>query len=247
MVNRQLKKQFNDIKNWYLSSPVIFVNLRGNFSSFNLHETMKELDINSLSLKYKNWNLKFVKSKEYILIINGFSNGNEDELFDLLKEISASNTHNVSIKLSKTNAINVVVKKRSVGSKYHKMYTSGCFDIFHYGHLNILQKTKELCDYLVVGVSTDELIAKEKGKRPVIPFEERIKLVKAIKYVDEVIPQIDKDKQRVVDDHNIDAISVGDDWRGRFPKTSCPVEYFTYTASVSSTILKDTLQLQKKI
>jgi len=247
MVNRQLKKQFIDIKNWDLTSSLIFVNLGSNFSSFNLHKTMKELDIDSLSLKYKNWNLKLVKSKEYILIINGVSNGNEDELFDLLKEISACNTHNVSIKLSKTNAINVVVKKRSVGSKYHKMYTSGCFDIFHYGHLNILQKTKELCDYLVVGVSTDELIEKEKGKRPVIPFEERIKLVKAIKYVDEVIPQVDKDKQRIVDDHNIDAISVGDDWRGRFPKTSCPVEYFTYTASVSSTILKDTLQLQKKV
>ena len=89
-------------------------------------------------------------------------------------------------------------------------------------------------------------IKKEKGKLPVIPFEERMKVVKAIKYVDEVIPQINKNKQRVVDEHNIDAISVGDDWRGRFPKTSCPVEYFTYTESVSSTILKDTLKLEKK-
>jgi len=208
---------------------------------------MKTLDIDGLSLKYKNWNLELVKSDEYILIINGSTHGNATELFNLLKEISISNEHSVSIKLSKTNTINVVVKRRSVGSKYHKMYTSGCFDIFHYGHLNILQRTKELCDYLVVGVSTDELIEKEKGKRPVIPFEERIKLVNAIKYVDEVIPQTDKDKQRIVDTHNIDAISVGDDWRGRFPKTSCPVEYFIYTESVSSTILKDTLQLQKKI
>ncbi len=208
---------------------------------------MKKLDIDSLSLKYKNWHLELVKSDEYILIINGNKHGIETELFELLKEISISNDHSVSIKISKTNTINVVVKRRSVGSKYHKMYTSGCFDIFHYGHLNILQKTKELCDYLVVGVSTDELIEKVKGKRPVIPFEERIKLVKAIKYVDEVIPQTNKDKQHIIDTHNIDAISVGDDWRGKFPETTCPIEYFTYTESVSSTILKDTLQLQKKI
>ncbi|MBT8259775.1 MAG: adenylyltransferase/cytidyltransferase family protein [Bacteroidia bacterium] len=127
------------------------------------------------------------------------------------------------------------------------MYTSGCFDIFHYGHLNILKRSKEICDYLIVGVSTDELIEKEKGMRPVIPYKERLNVVKAIKYVDEVIPQIDKNKQRVVDEYKIDAISVGDDWKGRFPKTTCHVEYFPYTASVSSTILKDTLKLQKKI
>lgn len=129
-------------------------------------------------------------------------------------------------------------------SKYTRMYTSGCFDIFHFGHLNILAKSKELCDYLIVGVSTDELIEKEKGKRPVIPFEERMKVVQAIGLVDEVIPQTDKDKQRIVDVHRIDAISVGDDWKGRYPKVSCAMEYFPYTANVSSTILKQTLQLK---
>ena len=205
------------------------------------------IDIDKLSLKYKNWHVELVRSDEYILVINGTNNnGDINELFDLLREVSIANNHNITIKLSETNKLNVVVKRRSVGSKYHKMYTSGCFDIFHYGHLNILEKTKELCDYLVVGVSTDELIKKEKGKLPVIPFEERMKVVKAIKYVDEVIPQTDKNKQRVVDEHNIDAISVGDDWKGRFPKTSCNVEYFKYTESVSSTILKDTLKLENK-
>jgi glycerol-3-phosphate cytidylyltransferase len=129
-------------------------------------------------------------------------------------------------------------------SKYNRMYTSGCFDIFHFGHLNILAKSKELCDYLIVGVSTDELILKEKGKLPVIPFEERMKVVQAIGLVDEVIPQIDKDKQRIVDTHRIDAISVGDDWKGRYPKVTCAMEYFPYTANVSSTILKQTLQLK---
>lgn len=129
-------------------------------------------------------------------------------------------------------------------SKYTRMYTSGCFDIFHYGHLNILARSKELCDYLIVGVSTDELIEKEKGKRPVIPFEERMKVVEAIGLVDEVIAQVDKDKQRIVDEHHIDAISVGSDWKGRYPKVSCAMEYFPYTANVSSTILKNTLQLK---
>jgi glycerol-3-phosphate cytidylyltransferase len=128
-------------------------------------------------------------------------------------------------------------------SKYARMYTSGSFDIFHYGHLNILAKTKELCDYLVVGVSTDDLIEKEKGKRPVIPFEERIKVVQAIGLVDEVIAQTDKNKQRIVDKYHIDAISVGSDWEGRYPKVTCAMEYFPYTANVSSTILKNTLKL----
>lgn len=128
-------------------------------------------------------------------------------------------------------------------SKYARMYTSGSFDIFHYGHLNILAKTKELCDYLVVGVSTDDLIEKEKGKRPVIPFEERIKVVQAIGLVDEVIAQTDKNKQRIVDAYHIDAISVGSDWEGRYPKVTCAMEYFPYTANVSSTILKNTLNL----
>jgi len=77
---------------------------------------------------------------------------------------------------------------------------------------------------------TDELIEREKGRLPVIPFAERVKLVRAISYVDEVIPQTDKNKQRIVDEYDIDAISVGDDWKGKFPKTTCPVEYVTYTA-----------------
>ncbi|MCP4976981.1 MAG: adenylyltransferase/cytidyltransferase family protein [Maribacter sp.] len=123
------------------------------------------------------------------------------------------------------------------------MYTSGCFDIFHYGHLNILLKSKELCDYLIVGVSTDELIENEKGKKPIIPFHERIKVVQSIGIVDEVIPQEDKNKQKIVDTYKIDAISVGDDWRGRYPKVSCAMEYFPYTENVSSTILKDALKL----
>jgi len=208
---------------------------------------MEHLNIKTLESKYKNWQFEYNKVNENILWINGEQSNDVNEMFDMLKEISIIYHNNISIKISNTTRISIAIQKKKEGSKYSRMYTSGCFDIFHYGHLNILKRSKEICDYLIVGVSTDELIEKEKGKRPVIPFDERMNVVKAIKYVDEVIPQVDKNKQRVVDNYKIDAISVGDDWKGRFPKTSCHVEYFAYTASVSSTILKDTLKLQKKI
>lgn len=130
--------------------------------------------------------------------------------------------------------------------KYKKMYTSGCFDIFHQGHLNILKNTKALCDYLIVGVSTDELILKSKGRLPLIPFEERVSILEANKYVDEVIPQVDKDKQAVVDQYNIDAISVGSDWLGKYPPVTCEMEYFDYTPNVSSTVLKQKLGVGSK-
>lgn len=130
--------------------------------------------------------------------------------------------------------------------KYQRLYTSGCFDIFHHGHLNILKRSKALCDHLVVGVSTDDLIVKSKGRPPVIPYEERVSIIQALDLVDEVIPQIDKDKQRVVDEYRIDAISVGDDWKGRYPPVTCEMEYFEYTPTVSSTILKEKLGLLDK-
>ena len=71
-------------------------------------------------------------------------------------------------------------------------YTTGVFDLFHIGHLNIIRRAKEKCDYLIVGVSTDELVQKEKGKTPVIPYQERKEIIEALKYVDRVVPQTDK-------------------------------------------------------
>ena len=127
--------------------------------------------------------------------------------------------------------------------KYRRVYTSGCFDIFHQGHLNILKKTKELCDYLIVGVSTDELIIKSKGRPPLIPFEERISILESNRFVDEVIPQVNKDKQYIVDMYNLDAISVGSDWKGKYPEVTCDMIYFDYTPNVSSTVLKQKLSV----
>jgi len=130
-----------------------------------------------------------------------------------------------------------------LNKKYARMFTSGCFDIFHQGHLNIMKKTKELCDHLIVGVSTDELIIKSKGRPPLIPFEERISILESSKYVDEVIPQVDKNKQAIVEQYNIDAISVGSDWKGKYPAVSCDMVYFDYTPNVSSTVLKQKLNI----
>ncbi|MCK0136265.1 adenylyltransferase/cytidyltransferase family protein [Arenibacter sp. S6351L] len=208
---------------------------------------MTEAYLYLLSSKYPNWNFNSYPDENVKLSISCKSEfeGALIEMLEIVKNISVfyDNKDHV-IKLKKGSTLGIKVKRSKSAKKYKKMYTSGCFDIFHYGHLNILKKSKGMCDHLIVGVSTDELILKEKGRLPVIPFEERIKLVKAISYVDEVIPQVDKNKQRIVDEYNIDAISVGDDWKGRFPKTTCPVEYVAYTANVSRTILKETLQLQ---
>jgi len=201
------------------------------------------IDILSLNKEFKKWHLAFAKTNEQI-IIKGSIDTNTEAFFNLLNKISAKCNYNLTINLVNDSEITAIIDCKSAKAPYNRMYTSGCFDIFHYGHLNILERSKALCNYLIVGVSTDELIEKEKGKRPIIPFEERVKIVNAIKFVDEVIPQTDKNKQRIVDEYQIDAISVGDDWRGRFPKTSCPVEYFPYTESVSSTILKDVLKLK---
>ena len=199
-----------------------------------------------LSNEFKEWSCTIDPDNKNVILIEGDLENKISSLFKFLEKLDIVDDNNLNISISKSDNYSVEIKFSQDIAKYNRMYTSGCFDIFHYGHLSILRKTKALCNYLVVGVSTDELILKEKGRLPLIPFEERINVLRAISFVDKVIPQIDKNKQHVVDTYKIDAISVGDDWLGRFPKTSCPVEYFPYTKSVSSTILKEALKLQEK-
>jgi len=126
--------------------------------------------------------------------------------------------------------------------KYKVVYTTGAFDPFHYGHLNILRKAKELGEYVIVGVSTDDLIKNAKGRDVFMPLEHRMDILSELKCVDKVIPQIDKNKQKIVDEYNVDAILVGSDWKGKYPKISCDLVYVDYTESINSTIIRDGLK-----
>lgn len=128
-------------------------------------------------------------------------------------------------------------------------YTSGVYDLFHIGHLNLLKNAKGLCDKLIVGVSIDELV-KYKNKKSVIPFEERIEIVRNIKYVDSAIPQYEIDKFKVWEKLKFDILFVGDDWyesaswkdmENRFKEVNVRVVYFPYTKGTSSTLINDIL------
>lgn len=139
-----------------------------------------------------------------------------------------------------------------MGKPFRIGYTTGVYDMFHIGHLNILRRAKEQCDYLIVGVSTDELVEREKNKHPVIPFSERAEIVGAVRYVDRVVPQVDKDKFAAWEKYGFDAMFVGSDWKGteaweRFERELTPVGvkivYLPYTSGISSTAL---LQIVKE-
>jgi len=127
-------------------------------------------------------------------------------------------------------------------------YTTGVFDMFHIGHLNIIRRAKERCDYLIVGVSTDELVLQEKNKTPVIPFEERAMIVAALRDVDKVVPQTSKNKLEAWEKYHFDKMFVGSDWKGtpqwqkyeeQFRPLGVEIVYFPYTDGISSTKLTD--------
>lgn len=133
-------------------------------------------------------------------------------------------------------------KERIIG------YTTGVFDMFHIGHLNILKRAKDKCDYLIVGVSTDELCQSYKNKKPIIPFDERAKIVEAIRYVDKVVPQTNRDKYDAWSELQFDILFVGDDWKGKplfnelekkFAENGVEIIYFPYTQGTNSTILRE--------
>lgn len=141
--------------------------------------------------------------------------------------------------------------------KQHKTgYTTGVFDLFHVGHLNILKRAKEQCEFLIVGVSTDELVMEYKNKKPVIPFADRAEIIEGIKYVDMVVPQVNRDKFSAWENIKFDVMFVGDDWKGsplfsevekRFKQVGVEIVYFPYTKGVSSTELKHKIQVKEKV
>ena len=142
-----------------------------------------------------------------------------------------------------------------MGKKYKIGYTTGVFDLFHIGHLNILRRAKEQCEYLIVGVSTDELVKTYKNKTPVIPFEQRKAIVEAIKYVDEAVTQTSMDKMEAWERLKFDAIFHGDDWKGskmyseiekKFSQVGVDMVFLSHTEGVSSTIITEKIDNGKK-
>lgn len=122
-------------------------------------------------------------------------------------------------------------------------YTAGVYDLFHVGHLNLLKNAKGMCDKLVVGVTTDELVS-YKGKQAMIPFEDRIEIVRSIRYVDAAVPQYDMDKLTACKKLGATVLFVGDDWYGtekwqnydkEFAEAGIRIVYFPYTRGISST------------
>lgn len=135
--------------------------------------------------------------------------------------------------------------------KYKIGYTTGVYDMFHIGHLNLLRRAKERCDYLIVGVSTDELVESYKHKRPIVPFEERIAIVEAIKYVDQVIAQENMDKYDAWKKLQFDAVFHGDDWKGsnmynkiekKLASVGVDMVFLPHTDGTSSTLLSEKLK-----
>lgn len=132
-------------------------------------------------------------------------------------------------------------------------YTTGVFDMFHVGHLNILKKAKEQCEYLIVGVSTDEVVEQYKHKKPVIPFEERIEIVRSIRYVDEVVPQSSMDKFEAWEKLKFDALFHGSDWKNsdmyntierQLKEVGVDVVFLPHTEGVSTTDLIRRIRIQ---
>ena len=130
-------------------------------------------------------------------------------------------------------------------------YTTGVYDMFHVGHLNVLETAKQHCDYLIVGVSTDSLVEKYKNKVPIIPFDDRCRIVSALTCVDKVVAQKSRDKIAQYEEIKYDLMFVGDDWKGSeifttlekyLNNAGAQIVYLPYTPSVSSTKFKAILE-----
>lgn len=143
---------------------------------------------------------------------------------------------------------NYIMEKK----KYKIGYTSGVYDMFHIGHLNILRRAKEMCDYLIVGVSTDECVFSYKNKTPIIPYEQRVAIVEAIKYVDEVVPQETMDKLQFLKSRHFDVMFHGDEWKNtelynhyedEFARYGAKIEYLPHTDGISSSILRKKIRM----
>ena len=134
--------------------------------------------------------------------------------------------------------------------KYKVGYVQGSFDMFHIGHLNLIKNAKSICDYLIVGVNSDELMKSFKHKTPIIPEDERLEIIEAIRYVDEAHIVTNRDKLEALDKFHYQALIMGDDWKGKdfykkveqqLKEKNAEVVYFPYTKTTSSTLLRDAI------
>lgn len=133
-------------------------------------------------------------------------------------------------------------------------YTTGVYDLFHIGHLNLLKRAKENCDYLIVGVTTDEETIRIKNKKPIIPYENRLEIIKSIKYVDKAVEEDNSNKLFAWDFYKFNVIFKGDDWKGtpkwlmyeeEFSKKNVKIIYLPYTKGISSTLLTKNFMISK--
>ena len=141
-----------------------------------------------------------------------------------------------------------------MNKKYKIGYTTGVFDMFHIGHLNILRRAKEQCEYLIVGITLDEVVETYKNKTPIIPYSERAAIVESIKYVDKVVPQTSMDKYAAWEKLHFEAIFHGDDWKGskmyneieeKLNAVGVKTIFLPHTAGTSSTLLSEKLKALK--
>ena len=138
--------------------------------------------------------------------------------------------------------------------KYHVGYTCGVFDVFHVGHLNLLERCKEKCDILIVGVCDDTYVRKIKKKEPVYSETDRVRILKALKVVDDAVLvdiETTNDKELALDKFRFDVLFSGDDWKDserykkteeQFAKQGVSIEYFPYTKGISTTQIKESLK-----
>lgn len=191
--------------------------------------------------KLNNCDKNFQLFKQHILLAESVNA--ENYSFFKSYAIPLLNKHFDSDRYFLYDVVNTVSSFDFTFKKYNTCITYGTFDLFHIGHLNLLKRIKDLCSNLIVGVSTDEFNAL-KGKKTVISYYDRSKIVSAIKYVDKVIPEHSWEQKLFdVEKYNVDCFVIGDDWKGQFDflKEKCDVLYLPRTPDISSTKLKTIL------
>jgi len=192
--------------------------------------------------KINNCDLNFRLFKQHILLVDA----NDTENYSFFKSyvIPILNKTFDNDKYFLYDIVNTVSSFDFSFKKYNTCITYGTFDLFHIGHLNLLKRIKDMCSNLVVAVSTDEF-NELKGKKCVIPYEQRAAIVSGLKYVDKVIPE--NNWEQKIDDvkkYNVDCFVMGNDWEGKFDflKDFCEVFYLPRTEGISTTDLKQRLK-----